>query len=109
MSELGKGSVRTNISSDVGTVFVDGSFAFHMQGDFRQAYEEVAVKCKSIKIDLDRANYMDSSGLGMLLVMKKFLDNKDMAYEIVGSKGQTLDLLQLTHFNKYFKINGKGG
>lgn len=107
MGEQGKGSVKSTVSNDCGTVYIDGSFAFQLQGEFRQAYESLAEKCKEVRVDLDRADYMDSSGLGMLLVMKKFLDGKNMKYEIVGSKGQTYDLLQLTHFNKYFKINGK--
>lgn len=107
MSDLGKGSVKTSVNSGCGIIYVDGSFAFHIQSDFRDAYENLAPKCNEIKIDLDRASYMDSSGLGMLLVMKKFLDSKKLSYEIVGSKGQTHDLLQLTHFNKYFRINGK--
>lgn len=107
MSDAGKGSIKTSVSDNCGYIYVDGSFAFHIQSEFRDAYEDLAQKCKQVKVDLDRASYMDSSGLGMLLVMKKFLDGKNISYEIVGSKGQTYDLLQLTHFNKYFKINGK--
>lgn len=107
MSDIGKGTVKSTVSSGCGTIYIDGSFAFQIQSDFRQSYERLAEECKEVRVDLDRTNYMDSSGLGMLLVMKKFLDSKKVDYEIVGSKGQTYDLLQLTHFNKYFKINGK--
>lgn len=107
MNDSGKGSIKTSVNDKNGVIYVDGSFAFHIQSEFRDAYELLANSCRDIKVDLDRANYMDSSGLGMLLVMKKFLDSKNISYEIVGSKGQTQDLLQLTHFKKYFKINGK--
>ncbi|WP_255374988.1 MULTISPECIES: STAS domain-containing protein [unclassified Oleiphilus] len=60
-----------------------------------------------VQVDLYDVEYMDSSGLGMLLVMKKFLDGAGVAYEIVRSRGQTYDLLSMTHFNQYFSINGE--
>ncbi|WP_369823094.1 STAS domain-containing protein, partial [Oleiphilus sp. HI0128] len=50
-----------------------------------------------VQVDLYDVEYMDSSGLGMLLVMKKFLDGAGVAYEIVRSRGQTYDLLSMTH------------
>ena len=78
-----------------------------MQSEFRKAYEDLVQKNKLIQIDFHQTDYMDSSGLGMLLVMKKFLDERKIASELLRINGQVHDLLNLTHFYKYFKINGK--
>jgi anti-anti-sigma factor len=90
-----------------GTVYISGSFAFNLQLEFRRAYEELAKKNTLIQIDFHQATYMDSSGLGMLLVMKKYLEGRKMAFELLRVSGQVKDLLTLTHFEKYFKINGQ--
>ncbi len=107
MAEHGvTGSVRASGKGEIATLYVQGSFAFHLQNDFRHAYESLASKNKSIQIDLNDTDYMDSSGLGMLLVMKKYLDAAKVEYEIVRSHGQTQELLAMTHFDQYFRING---
>lgn len=107
MTEGTIGSVRVSENNGCGTLFVSGSFAFHLQNEFRNAYEKLVEKNSLVRVDLHEVDYMDSSGLGMLLVMKKFLDGARLDYEIVRSQGQTFDLLAMTHFNQYFRINGE--
>lgn len=91
---------------DHNVVGISGSFAFHLQSDFRKAYESISKTTVSVVLDFGGVDYMDSSGLGMLLVMKKYLDDAKVSYEITNSRDQTLDLLKMTHFDKFFKING---
>jgi anti-anti-sigma factor len=107
MTDSSSGSVTVSASNDCTTLLVKGSFAFHLQSEFRSAYEQSLGTSKKIVVDLSDTEYMDSSGLGMLLVMKKYLDGKGIAYEISRSHGQTYDLLSMTHFNQYFSINGE--
>jgi len=108
MSESSAGGVKVSVNNSCATLYVSGSFAFHLQSEFRSAYEQMTDNCTLIQVDLHEVDYMDSSGLGMLLVMKKFLDRAGIGYEIVRSRGQTFDLLSMTHFNQYFCINGEG-
>ena len=107
MTESSIGSVKVSVNSSCTTLYISGSFAFHLQSEFRSAYEQNSKDSKLVQIDLYDTEYMDSSGLGMLLVMKKYLDNAGKTYEIIRSRGQTLDLLKMTHFNQYFSINGE--
>jgi len=106
MTEGATGNIKVSENSGCGMLYVSGSFAFHLQSEFRIAYESLTKNNKLIQLDLQHADYMDSSGLGMLLVMKKYLDRFKVSCEIVRSKGQPLDLLTMTHFDQYFKING---
>lgn len=101
------GSVKVSDSNGCTTLYIKGSFVFNLQSEFRNAYERGLGTNRKLQVDLFETEYMDSSGLGMLLVMRKFLDKAGVAYEIVRSRGQTYDLLKMTHFNKYFSINGE--
>jgi len=101
------GHVSVSEHAKNAVIGVSGSFAFHLQNDFRQAYEGLSKTVDSLTLDLGGVDYMDSSGLGMLLVMKKHLDEEKKQYEIKNSRDQTLDLLKMTHFDQFFKINGE--
>lgn len=107
MTASAKGWVRVSEAQGSGVIYLRGKFAFSLQSEFRKAYEQLATKCRTLTIDLNEVDYMDSSGLGMLLVMKKYLDDATVSYELENVSGATLNLLQITHFNKYFKINGE--
>ena len=100
------GQIKTTSNNKCGVIYISGEFAFNIQSEFRAAYEAMVLKNTLIQIDFQNTQYMDSSGLGMLLVMKKFLDENKMVCELLKVNGQVYDLLNMTHFHKYFKING---
>lgn len=106
-TSISQGAIKISSNNKCGMIYVSGSFAFNLQDEFRRAYESLASKNTIIQLDFQQANYMDSSGLGMLLVLKKFLDTKKVNYEIQRASGQIKDLLMMTHFYKYFVINGQ--
>ncbi len=108
MTDSSAGSVKVSVNHGCTSLYISGSFAFHLQSEFRAAYERGVNGTTLVQIDLHEVEYMDSSGLGMLLVMKKFLDGAGVDCEIVRSRGQTYDLLKMTYFNQYFSINGEG-
>lgn len=101
------GQIKTTSNNKCGVIYISGEFAFNTQSEFRKAYENLVLKNTLIQIDFQNTQYMDSSGLGMLLVMKKFLDDKKVVCELLKVNGQVYELLNMTHFYKYFKINGK--
>ena len=93
------------------TLHISGKLIFEVQAEFRAAYESIDTKkrdCRNfeILISLAQVEYIDSSGLGMLLVMRKYLLSKSIHFQIINSRGQSDDLLRLTHFDRYFRING---
>jgi len=101
------GNVSVSEHAKSAIISISGSFAFHLQNEFRKAYEDLSEGVDYFTLDIGGVDYMDSSGLGMLLVMKKYLDEANVQYEIANSRDQTLDLLKMTHFNQFFKINGE--
>jgi anti-anti-sigma regulatory factor len=50
------------------TMTIDGRFDFNIHSDFRNAYRDLPPTTKFV-IDLSKASFMDSSAMGMLLLL----------------------------------------
>jgi len=90
-------------NEDTTKIVISGKFGNGIQKAFRNAYEEN--KAKSYIIDLDKVENMDSSGLGMMLLMRDFVGGEDSDIEIINCSEHILDILHVTCFHKLFKIN----
>ncbi len=55
-------------------ISIDGRFDFGLQKDFRKSYE--ATKAAAYVIDMRATEYMDSSALGMLLLLREHAGNE---------------------------------
>ncbi len=98
--------VRTNVSNDNKqlTLHVDGRFDFQVHDAFRDSYRQIDPSGAKFTVDLSRAEYMDSSALGMLLLLKEYAG--DVAkVEIVNSQTDVLNVLKIASFDKLFEIH----
>ncbi|BCG64553.1 MAG: HptB-dependent secretion and biofilm anti anti-sigma factor [Methyloprofundus sp.] len=93
--DAGKGALRINVS---------GRFDFSMHQDFRKVSEQDAVGVKSITIDLGRTEYVDSSALGMLLVLRDKVGDNQAAIRIVNARPDVKKILQIANFDKLFTL-----
>lgn len=100
-------SIFTKVSDDkkIITIQVRGRFDFNLVQDFRNAYRLADQPKASYVIDLADTDYMDSSGLGMLLHLWKFAGGADSRIEIVNCRPGVRKIFEITHFDKKFKIN----
>lgn len=87
------------------TIIVDEKFDFDKVQDFRVAYSSDSDEVKSIVIDLQRTEYMDSSALGMLLNMQKSMSGKVTTFSIINCREQVLKILHIARFDKKFIIS----
>ena len=64
-------AVSSRVSGDGATVIINisGRFDFSSHQDFRKAYESLSQPNIGYVIDMSNAEYLDSSALGMLLLM----------------------------------------
>ena len=98
-------AVRAQISDEnILTIAVDGKFDFGLLTQFRQAYSFDYGKVTRYVIDLRGANGMDSSALGMLLNMQKYLDREDREIRIVNCHPSLKKILLIARFDKKFNI-----
>lgn len=83
-----------------------GRFDFHSNGDFRRVYEgELESNGRGgIEVDLGGVDYMDSSALGMLLLLKERANTVSREIILVNCHGTVRQILDVVNFNKMFKI-----
>ena len=84
------------------TVLINGRFDFNVLREFRQCYEEVAGSGIQFLVDMNHAEYMDSSALGMLLNMRNHLFQNGHSMEISNCKPNIKKIFTMAHFDKLF-------
>jgi len=99
-------NVTTQVSKDGKevTIFVRGRFDFNAQQEFRNAYRYQDERRDCYRVNLSRAEYMDSSALGMLLLMRDFVDKIKSKLLIEQPSAQIKLILETAHFDKLFDI-----
>ncbi|ATC93975.1 STAS domain-containing protein [Pseudoalteromonas tunicata] len=100
-------SLNKSLSPDgkLFTIQIKGKFDFNLVQAFRTAYSEVGNETPKVVVDLRETDYMDSSALGMLLNMKKFLGESVTSIQIANCRPQIKKILQISRFDKKFDID----
>jgi anti-anti-sigma factor len=92
-------------SEDTLTISIDGKFDFGSLRDFRQAYSDENQRVSKYIVDMRRTETMDSSALGMLLNMKKYLNKQDREIRITNCGPTLKKILLIARFDKKFAID----
>jgi anti-anti-sigma factor len=86
---------------------ITGRFDFQCHRDFRDAYAKHAGKPCDYVVDLSGTDYMDSSALGMLLLLREHAGG-DRATVVISQPNPTINkILTIANFHKMFKIEAK--
>jgi anti-anti-sigma factor len=86
-------------------ISIDGRFDFSLHTDFRKAYEQAGTAAKSYLIDLEQASYLDSSALGMLLLLRDFAGGGDSNITIANCNDEIKKVFTVSNFQQLFNIN----
>jgi len=101
-------SINSTVSAsgDTVTIKISGRFDFSIHRDFRQAYE--GAKPTSNKpcfvVDLSETEYMDSSALGMLLLLREHAGDDNANVKITNCRPVIKEILDIANFDKLFSI-----
>lgn len=85
------------------TIQVAGRFDFSAHQEFRKAYE-IAAKPERFVIDMRDATYLDSSALGMLLLLRDYAGGDDANIRIVNCNEDIKGILTVSNFDQLFTI-----
>lgn len=85
------------------TIAIDGRFDFSSHKEFRDAYRD-AGSGSSYVIDMSKTDYMDSSALGMLLLLREFAGGDAATIKIAGCSPDIKKILTISNFQKLFDV-----
>ncbi len=88
------------------TIKLAGRFDFNAHRHFRDAYEPQlgASEVKEFEIDFGQVDYVDSSALGMLLMLKEKAQASAKGVALVNCRGTVKQVLDIANFGKLFQM-----
>ncbi len=86
------------------TIKVDGRFDFSAHQEFRDAYESISGDVTNFVVDLGSTSYLDSSALGMLLLLRDHAGGDNANIKIVKCNEDVRKILTISNFEQLFTI-----
>lgn len=89
------------------TIKLAGRFDFNTHREFRGAYEPLVsdTAVSSVVVDFSGVDYLDSSALGMLLMLRDKLGGANKEVALAGVRGNVKQVLDIANFGKLFQIS----
>jgi anti-anti-sigma factor len=85
-------------------ISVPGRFDFSVHKQFRDAYRDTPGKGTVYRVDLGQTEYMDSSALGMLLLLREHAGGDDARVSIANASEPVKKVLEIANFHRLFEI-----
>ncbi|MGL6047950.1 MAG: STAS domain-containing protein [Vogesella sp.] len=101
-------SVTFHIREQEATIQVHGHFNFSQHGAFRDACKAVLAHqgVKSVEINLMEVDHLDSSALGMLLVLRDQVEERRIQRLLISNaKPVVRQIFAIAKFDKFFEID----
>ena len=100
------GVVEARETSDGHSLVIDvvGRLGFDMHRDFRRAYEEQPKRYRRYAVNLKQCVSIDSTGLGMLLLLRDFAGLDKEGLMLVHCSSEVANVLTYASFDELFTI-----
>lgn len=87
------------------TISINGRFDFTLHKEFRNSYKDAAADAE-FEVNASGMEYMDSSALGMLLLLREHAEGNQAGkrVKIVGCNDEIKKILDVSNFSKLFDI-----
>lgn len=85
------------------TIQIEGRFDYSCHKMFKEAFIHAA-NVTSYDVDLSKVNYLDSSALGMLLLLRDYAGADKAIIRLVHANGAVTDILKVANFHRLFVI-----
>ena len=98
--------LTSHLSPDATTLTITpgGRFDFRIHHDFRNAYAKRAVAPHYV-INLGQTDYLDSSALGMLLLLREYAGGDKADIRILNCKPEVRTIFNVANFQQLFALS----
>ncbi len=86
------------------TINIRGRFDFSLHQDFRKAYEQGNGTTEHYVINLRDTEYLDSSALGMLLLLREHAGGDGSRVTLASCRPEVKKILTIANFHKMFTV-----
>ena len=100
-------TINTKTSNDGSqlNICIVGRFDFSSHQEFRKAYEDVSSSPSGYTVDMSETTYLDSSALGMLLLLRDHAGGDSAEIAIVNCNDDVKKILTISNFEQLFDIH----
>src|SRR5512140_1534435 len=98
--------IDTHIVNGRAIISLAGRFDFSANGNFRRCCDSAlrAILVRELDIDFARVQYLDSSALGMLLILRERAEGVRKRVVLSNCRGAVRQVLDISNFGKLFQI-----
>lgn len=96
---------KTVDESGTVTISVPGRFDFSVHKAFRDTYRDTPGEEIAYCVDLRDTEYMDSSALGMLLLLREHAGGDKARVRLVNASEAVKKVLEIANFHRLFQID----
>jgi HptB-dependent secretion and biofilm anti anti-sigma factor len=100
--------MQTNVTQRDGKVAIvlQGRFDFNAHREFREAIDQTMKDAaRQIEVDLGGVEYLDSSALGMLLMLRDKAKGAGKEVMLTNARGPVKQVIDIANFGKLFTLN----
>lgn len=101
--------MQVNVVKEAGKaqIQLSGRFDFNTHREFRGGYEPLLgdASIRAVVVDFAGVDYLDSSALGMLLMLRDKLGGANKEVALSGVRGNVKQVLDIANFGKLFQIS----
>lgn len=97
-------AIQSSLAENVLTISISDRFDFSSYQQFRDCYENLAEQPDRYVVDFLDATYLDSSALGMLLLLRDFSGGDDALIELINCNPDVRKILTISNFGQLFEV-----
>lgn len=94
-----------NESNNTSTILIKGAFNCDLSSEFRHILESVTEPGCNVVIDMSMVDEIDSSALGMLLLLREQYGGNPNDIKIIKCRQDIHDVLRMANFQTMFNID----
>jgi len=102
-----KMDIKQSKQGNHGIVSLGGRFDFNAHREFKDAYTVLLSDgaIQSLEVNLSKVDYLDSSALGMLLMLRERAEAANKKISLSSPNPTVIKILDIANFSKLFTIN----